>query len=82
VGGEERSLRELAALFLVEYPKWMAEMRAALAEGSPPRLRLAAHSLKGAVSILAAPAAATGSWTARKRPGAPWSKNWDGCARA
>ena len=57
VMGERQLLAELAGLFLAECPRWMAEMRAAVAEGNPPRLQLSAHTLKGGVVTFAARAA-------------------------
>jgi HPt (histidine-containing phosphotransfer) domain-containing protein len=55
--GDRHLLAELAGLFLAEGPRWMTEMRAAVAGGDPPRLQLSAHALKGAVAHFAAPAA-------------------------
>jgi CheY-like chemotaxis protein/HPt (histidine-containing phosphotransfer) domain-containing protein len=57
VMGDWQLLAELAGLFLAECPRWMTEMRAAVAGGDPPRLQLSAHALKGAVAHFAAPAA-------------------------
>jgi HPt (histidine-containing phosphotransfer) domain-containing protein len=52
--GDRELLAELAGLFLAEYPRWLTEMRAAVAEGDPPRLQMAAHALKGAATTFAA----------------------------
>jgi HPt (histidine-containing phosphotransfer) domain-containing protein len=52
--GDEQLVRELAGVFLCESPKWLAEMRTAIAEGSPSRLQIAAHTLKGAAGLFAA----------------------------
>ena len=52
--GDRQLLAELAGLFLAECPRWMTEMRAAVAGGEPPRLQLAAHALKGGVATFAA----------------------------
>ncbi len=49
---------ELAAVFLGEYPKWLAELRAALADGDAQRLQLTAHTVKGSLMIFAAKGAA------------------------
>jgi PAS domain S-box-containing protein len=57
-GGDERVLRELARLFLTESPGWLAEMGAAVAAADAVRLQRAAHTLKGAVGIFGARAAA------------------------
>jgi HPt (histidine-containing phosphotransfer) domain-containing protein len=54
VRGDRELLAELAGLFLAEGPRWLTEMRAAIAEGAPPRLQLAAHALKGAAATFAA----------------------------
>jgi CheY-like chemotaxis protein/HPt (histidine-containing phosphotransfer) domain-containing protein len=57
VMGERQLLAELAGLFLAECPRWMAEMRAAVAGADPARLQRAAHALKGGVATFAARAA-------------------------
>lgn len=49
VGGDEELLQEIASLFLDEYPKTLAEIRAALEGGDPRALERGAHSLKGSV---------------------------------
>jgi HPt (histidine-containing phosphotransfer) domain-containing protein len=54
--GDRQLLAELAGLFLAECPRWMAEMRGAVALGDPSRLQMAAHALKGAATTFAAPA--------------------------
>jgi CheY-like chemotaxis protein/HPt (histidine-containing phosphotransfer) domain-containing protein len=54
VMGDRQLLAELAGVFLAECPHWMREIQAAVARGDPPRLQLAAHSLKGAVANFAA----------------------------
>ena len=56
-GGDQALLRELTSLFLAECPRRLADIRAAIAEANASKLRLAAHTLKGAVSNFAAPAA-------------------------
>jgi PAS domain S-box-containing protein len=48
---------ELAAVFLGEYPKWLQELRAALADGAAEQLQLTAHTVKGSLTIFAARAA-------------------------
>ncbi len=57
VGGDEGLLREIAVLFLDEYPAMMAEIRAALDSGNAVALERAAHSLKGSVGNFGAQAA-------------------------
>jgi CheY-like chemotaxis protein len=53
-GGDRQLVGELAALFLQECPKWLAEIHTAIAEGNSARLQLAAHTLKGACACFAA----------------------------
>jgi two-component system, sensor histidine kinase and response regulator len=50
LGGDEELLREVAGLFLEEYPLLMDEIRAAAAAGDSDALQRAAHSMKGSVS--------------------------------
>lgn len=47
VGGDMDLLREIAAIFLEEYPGLLNEIREGLREGNPSRVERAAHSLKG-----------------------------------
>jgi two-component system sensor histidine kinase/response regulator len=47
--GDVALLKELVAIFCEECPKLMAEIRDAIGDGDPGKLRLAAHTLKGAV---------------------------------
>ncbi len=56
-GGDEELLQELAELFLAESPKWLAQVRDAIAGGDAPGLQRAAHTLKGAVGTFGARAA-------------------------
>jgi PAS domain S-box-containing protein len=57
VGGDQELLRELAALFLMECPQRLADVREAVSRADASKLQLAAHTLKGAVSNFAAPSA-------------------------
>lgn len=50
LGGDEELLREVAQLFLEEYPALVTQIRAAVAAEDPEALQRAAHSLKGSVS--------------------------------
>ena len=50
-------LKEIAALFLDEYPRELDEIRTALASGDAHTLERAAHGLKGAVANFGARAA-------------------------
>lgn len=49
VAGDEALLKELIAIFIEEYPGWIADLRAAVAAADAPRVRRAAHTIKGAV---------------------------------
>ena len=50
VGGDLELLKEIAALFLDEYPRALDDIHAALANGDAPALERAAHGLKGSVA--------------------------------
>ena len=52
--GDEALLRELAAMFLAEYPKLTAAIDAAHASGNAAELRRAAHTLKGSAEVIGA----------------------------
>ena len=49
-GGDEQFFREVAGTLLESSPGWLAEIRAAAEAGDAAKLRIAAHTLKGAVS--------------------------------
>jgi len=57
LGDDRALLRELVNLFLQEAPRMLARIQQALACGDSKELERAAHSLKGALGNLAAPAA-------------------------
>src|SRR4051812_19198735 len=57
VGGDAELLKEIAALFIEDYPNGLAEIRAALALGDGKAIERAAHGLKGSVSTFGARAA-------------------------
>lgn len=57
LGGDEELLREVAQLFLEEYPTLVADVRLAVSAGDADGLQRAAHSLKGSVSNFGADAA-------------------------
>jgi|SRR5689334_3689616 len=57
VGGDLELLKEIATLFLDEYPRALDDMRKALATGDAKLLEHAAHGLKGSVANFSAPAA-------------------------
>lgn len=50
VGGDAELLRELAGLFLEEYPRLVAELREAHQQGDAKRVESTAHGLKGSVA--------------------------------
>src|SRR3954447_24500712 len=56
LGGDTVLLRELASIFLQEYPALLGEMGDAIAASDAESLQRAAHSLKGSVSNFAVPA--------------------------
>ena len=57
VGGDEELLREIASLFLEDYPKAMAELRLAASQGDAQGVERTAHGLKGSVANFGAQAA-------------------------
>lgn len=50
IGGDEELLREIAVLFLDDYPSLMASIRSSCDSGDAGGLERAAHALKGSVS--------------------------------
>jgi two-component system sensor histidine kinase/response regulator len=50
VGGDVDLLKEIAILFLDDYPKSLSELRAAIETGDAKRVERTAHGLKGSVS--------------------------------
>jgi two-component system, sensor histidine kinase and response regulator len=50
VGGDEELLKEIATIFLEDYPNSIQEIRAAIAASDAKRLETSAHTLKGSVS--------------------------------
>ena len=50
LGGDEELLREVASLFLDEYPMLLREIRTAASARDAEALQRAAHSMKGSVS--------------------------------
>jgi HPt (histidine-containing phosphotransfer) domain-containing protein len=50
VGGDAELLKEIAILFLDDYPKSLSELRQAVAAGDARRVERSAHGLKGSVS--------------------------------
>ncbi len=54
VGGDRDLLREVAQVFLDQYPSWLDDVRAALTAQDGKALQRAAHSLKGAAGAMGA----------------------------
>ena len=57
MGGDVKLLKEIASLFLDEYPKVLADLRVAAASGDAQSLERTAHGLKGSVATFGANAA-------------------------
>jgi PAS domain S-box-containing protein len=64
--GDRTLLAELADLFLVECPKWLADIDRAIARGDHNSLQLAAHTLKGGLGVFAAKPAAEAAFQVEK----------------
>jgi HPt (histidine-containing phosphotransfer) domain-containing protein len=56
VDGDVELLKEIAIIFLEDYPKVLAEIRAAIADGDAKQLEASAHTLKGSVANFGAAA--------------------------
>jgi len=56
VGGDEELLKEIAVIFLEDYPRVLAEIRDAIASNDAKQLEAAAHTLKGSVGNFGAAA--------------------------
>ncbi len=54
VDGDKELLGEMAALFLEEYPRFLAQIQDAISKKDPSSLSYAAHTLKGSVGNFAA----------------------------
>ena len=54
VGGDEAMLRDLAEMFFTECPKLMQQIREHIADADGPKLRRAAHTLKGSAHVFGA----------------------------
>lgn len=57
VGGDAELLKEIAQLFLEDYPRVLDELHDAVARGDAKAIERTAHGLKGSVSNFGAPAA-------------------------
>ena len=58
VGGDEELLREVAQLFLKEYPPLLRQIRDAVHHADADRVMEAAHTMKGSLATLGAEAGA------------------------
>jgi len=56
VGGDAELLKEIAEIFLNDYPKALAELHQAAESGDAKRVERTAHGLKGSVANFGAPA--------------------------
>ena len=63
LGGDEELFRQIAAMFVADWPETQARLRRALQAGDAEVLRTAAHSVKGAVMNFAAEPAALAART-------------------
>ena len=50
LGGDEELFMQIAGMFIADWPRSLAALRAALAASDAATLRSAAHSIKGAVA--------------------------------
>jgi PAS domain S-box-containing protein len=55
VGGDRKLLRDLAGIFLEECPRWMAELRQAIAAGNAADVKRLGHTLKGSLGHFGVP---------------------------
>ena len=60
---DDATLRDLAAVFLAECPKLLAEIQEAMTAGDAPKLRRAAHTIKGSAALFEGLAATTAART-------------------
>src|SRR5712692_6510593 len=57
MGGDDELLREIAGLFLEEYPELLARLAAAVSDHDAQTVERAAHSIKGSVANFGAQSA-------------------------
>jgi CheY-like chemotaxis protein/HPt (histidine-containing phosphotransfer) domain-containing protein len=67
VNGDVDLLRELAAIFVDEWPRWLASLRDGLAGGNGPLVQRIAHTVKGSLGTFAANAAHGAAWELETR---------------
>jgi PAS domain S-box-containing protein len=67
VGGDVDLLRELAAAFADEWPRWHSTLRDGLAAGNAGLVQRIAHTIKGSLGTFAALAAHAAAWELESR---------------
>jgi two-component system, sensor histidine kinase and response regulator len=70
VRGDEDLLRELAAIFVDEWPRWLAGLRDGLAQGDAALVQRTAHTVKGSLGTFAATTAHAAAWELETRAAA------------
>jgi CheY-like chemotaxis protein/HPt (histidine-containing phosphotransfer) domain-containing protein len=70
VRGDEDLLRELATIFLEEWPRWLAALRDGLSQGDAALVQRTAHTVKGSLGTFAATAAHAAAWELETRAAA------------
>lgn len=79
LGGDEELLREVAGLFLDEYPMLLDEIRVAAAAKDADALQRAAHSMKGSVSNFGADGVYQAAFALEQKGRAGDLEGLDGC---
>jgi PAS domain S-box-containing protein len=67
VSGDVDLLRELASIFVDEWPRWLASLQDGLAGGDGPLVQRIAHTVKGSLGTFAAKAAHAAAWELESR---------------
>jgi CheY-like chemotaxis protein len=67
VHGDVDLLRELAAIFVDEWPRWRADLHAQMANGDAGLVQRAAHTVKGSLATFAAGTAYAAAWELETR---------------
>ena len=70
VRGDLDLLRELAAIFVDEWPKWQASLREGMTNGDAEQVQRTAHTVKGSLGTFAAGSAQAAAWELEKRAAA------------
>jgi CheY-like chemotaxis protein/HPt (histidine-containing phosphotransfer) domain-containing protein len=79
VRGDEGLLREVATIFLAEWPGWLSALRNGLERGDAEQLGRTAHTVKGSLGAFAAAAAHA---AAEHLEAAATARRWDDAAAA